>query len=111
MTTVTSTCTIGGMKILTIRDFRTRPRQARQELAQAGEAVLTLNGEPVAVMIAVEGGLAESLELLERVRGQRAVRALREAARQSGADRLGGATIDSLVAEARRERARRRPRR
>ncbi|MGH7859400.1 MAG: type II toxin-antitoxin system Phd/YefM family antitoxin [Candidatus Binatia bacterium] len=96
------------MKTLTIRDFRTRPRQAREELARAGEAVLTLNGEPVAVMLAVEDGLEEAVELIERVRAQKAVREIRAAARKSGADRLSAAAVGRMVGDVRRARARRR---
>jgi antitoxin (DNA-binding transcriptional repressor) of toxin-antitoxin stability system len=99
------------MKILTIRDFRTRPREARAELAEAGEAVLTVNGEPVAVLVAVEDGLEETVELIERVRAQRAVLALRAAARSSGADRLAPTAIGREIAAVRRERSGRRPER
>ncbi len=99
------------MKTLTIRDFRTRPREAREELVKAGEAVLTLNGEPVAVMIAVEDDFEATLQLIDRVRAQRAVRDIRAAARTSGADRLTTAAIGRMVAEARKARARRRPER
>ena len=44
------------MKTVTIRDFRTRPRQVREALKREGEAMLTANGHPVAVMIAVDAG-------------------------------------------------------
>jgi hypothetical protein len=97
------------MKTLTIRDFRTRPRQAREELAKAGEAVLTLNGEPVAVMVAVEDDFEATLQLIDRVRAQRAVREIREAARKSGAGKMSTAAIGRLVGEVRKSRARRRP--
>lgn len=97
------------MKTLTIRDFRTRPRQARKELAEAGEAVLTVNGEPVAVLLAVENGIEETVAVIERARAQIAVRALRAAARTSGADRLTTPEIDRLVSDVRRRRKRSRP--
>ena len=42
------------MKTLTIRDFRTRPRQAQKALADEGEALLTSNGRPVALMLRVD---------------------------------------------------------
>ncbi|MBL8529990.1 MAG: type II toxin-antitoxin system Phd/YefM family antitoxin, partial [Burkholderiales bacterium] len=41
------------MKTVTIRDFRTRPKQVRDALRGEREAVLTANGVPVAVMIPV----------------------------------------------------------
>ena len=53
------------MKTVTIRDFRTRPKQVRAALKQAREAVLTANGVPVAVMIAVDAGTVDqTLETL-----------------------------------------------
>jgi hypothetical protein len=97
------------MKTLTIRDFRTRPRQAREALAREREALLTVNGEPVAVMLAIDDGLDEAVALIERVRAQRAVRELRAAARRSGADRLSTAALARLIGDVRRSRARRRP--
>ena len=100
-----------AMKTLTIRDFRTRPREAREELVKAGEAVLTLNGEPVAVMVAVQDDFEATLQLIDRVRAQRAVRDIRAAARKSGADKLTGAAVGKLVGEVRKSRSRRRPER
>lgn len=97
------------MKTLTMRDFRTRPKAVREALDESGEVVLTVHGRPVAVMLSVGQDFEETLRLVERVRGQRAVQALRGAARQTGKDRLRPAEIDSLVAEVRRERAQRRP--
>jgi hypothetical protein len=96
------------VKTLTIRDFRSRPRRAREELAKAGEAVLTVNGEPVALMLALDQGLEEAVALVERVRAQRAVQELRAAARASGADKLSSAAVSKLVSDVRKQRARRR---
>lgn len=93
-----------------MRDFRTRPRAVRQVLDESGEAVLTVHGKPVALMLAVGQDLEETMRLVERVRAQRAVHALRGAARQTGVDRLSAAEIDALVAEVRRERAEQRGR-
>ena len=44
------------MKIVTIRDFGTRPSHVRDALNRDREAVLTANGRPVAVMIPVDAG-------------------------------------------------------
>lgn len=67
------------MKTVTIRDFRTRPKQVRAALKQAREAVLTANGVPVAVMIAVDAGTVDqTLETLRRARALETLRALDE---------------------------------
>ena len=44
------------MKTVTIRDFRSRPKQVREALKKEKEAVLTANGQPVALMIPVDAG-------------------------------------------------------
>ena len=98
-----------AMKILTIRDFRTRPRQAQKTLASQGEAILTSNGRPVAVMVGVDSeSLDDALEILRRARGLQALRSLRRAARAAGVERLGVGKIDALV---KKTRKRNRPRR
>jgi len=95
------------MKTLAIRDFRSRPRQAREALVKEGEAVLTASGKPVAVLFCVDSAtLDETLEILRRVKAQRALRAIRQAARKQGLGRLSGAGIDAIVAKARRKRRR-----
>jgi antitoxin (DNA-binding transcriptional repressor) of toxin-antitoxin stability system len=96
------------MKTLTMRDFRTRPKAVRQALAEAGEAVLTVHGKPVALMLAVGHDFEETLRLVESVRAQRATRALRGAARRTGRDRMQPAEVEALIAKVRRERAQRR---
>ena len=95
------------MKILAIRDFRSRPRQAREALVREGEAVLTVSGKPVAVLFCVDSGtLDETLEILQRVKAQRALRAIRQAARKRGLYRLSGSKIDAMIAKARKDRRR-----
>ena len=70
------------MKTLTIRDFRTRPRQVQQALVKEGEAVLTSNGRPVAVMLPADASsLDETLDTLRRTRALRALRAIRREAK------------------------------
>lgn len=93
------------MKTLTIRDFRTRPRQIREALVREGEALLTASGKPVAVLFCVDSRtLDETLEILKRVKAQRAVRLIRYAARRRKLDRLDSSKIDRLIAKARKVR-------
>jgi antitoxin (DNA-binding transcriptional repressor) of toxin-antitoxin stability system len=95
------------MKTLTIRDFRTRPRQAQRTIAAAGEALLTSNGRPIAVLLGVDGdSLDETLETVRRVRALRALREIRLDARLRRRDRLTMREIDAIVARARRARRR-----
>lgn len=97
------------MKIVSIRDFRNRPRTVQDELKHEREAVLTANGRPVALMIAVDAGTIDgTLEMLRRARALEAVRALREHSRRRGVDRLTVGAIDAVIAKTRKARARRR---
>jgi len=94
------------MKTVTIRDLRTRPKQVRDALRREREAVLTANGQPVAVLIPVDAGsVEETLETLRRARGLEALRAIRRESRERGLDRLSTSDIHTIIAKARRARA------
>lgn len=98
------------MTTLTIRDFRTRPRQAQDDLAKAGEAMLTSNGRPVALMIPVNAGsLDATLGMVRRARALHALQRLRESAKSSGTDRMSMGVIDQVITESRKSRKRKRP--
>ena len=47
------------MKTVTVRDLRTRPKQVRESLAHEREALLTVNGRPVAVLLPVDAGTVD----------------------------------------------------
>ena len=94
------------MKTVTIRDFRTRPKQVQDALKQEREAVLTANGRPVALMIAVDAGTVDrTLETLRRARGLESLRALRRESRERGTDKLLKADVDRIVKKARLARS------
>src|SRR5712692_7322422 len=96
------------MKTLTIRDFRTRPRQAQKALVDEGEALLTSNGRPVALMLRVDGdSLDQTMETVRRARALQAVREIRREAKARGLDRLGFRQIDAIIAKSRKARRRR----
>ena len=94
------------MKTVTIRDFRTRPKHVQDALKQERQAVLTANGRPVALMIAVDAGTVDqALETLRRARGLEALRALRRESRDRGLDQMSGAGVDEIIKKARRARS------
>jgi antitoxin (DNA-binding transcriptional repressor) of toxin-antitoxin stability system len=94
------------MKTVTIRDFRTRPKHVQDALKQERQAVLTANGRPVALMIAVDAGTVDqTLETLRRARGLEALRALRRESRDRGLDQMSGAGVDEIIKKARRARS------
>jgi antitoxin (DNA-binding transcriptional repressor) of toxin-antitoxin stability system len=95
------------MKTITIRDLRTRPREAREGLRQGEEALLTANGRPVALMVPVSSEtLDETLQALRRARAQMALAAIRANARAVGTDELSIDAIDGVVAEVRESQGR-----
>ena len=95
------------MKTITIRDFRTRPRQVRETLKQEREAMLTVNGRPVALMIPVDAAsLEETVETLRRARALEALRAIRLDAQRRGKGCITAAAIDQIVTKARKARNR-----
>jgi antitoxin (DNA-binding transcriptional repressor) of toxin-antitoxin stability system len=95
------------MKTVTIRDFRTRPKQVRDALKREREAVLTANGRPVAVMIPVDAGsIDQTLETLRRARALEALRAIRQESRRRGLARMSPRDIDAVIAKTRKARSR-----
>ena len=98
---------LASMKTVTIRDFRTRPKQVREALRHEREAVLTANGRPVAVMISVDAGTVDqTLEVVRRARGLEALRAIRQGSQKRGLGRMSIRDIDAVIAKTRKARSR-----
>jgi hypothetical protein len=96
------------MKTLTIRDFRTRPKAAQRTIAAEGEALLTSNGRPVALMLRVDSdSLDQTMETVRRARALQAVKKMRADARARGLDRLSFKQIDVIIGRSRKARRRR----
>ena len=93
------------MRFVTVRDLRLRGRDIWQTLREGEEAILTINGRPVAVLIGVrEGGLEETIRAVRQVRAQGAVSRMREMAAQRGIERLSEREIEAEVQAARSKR-------
>lgn len=90
------------MKTISIRELRNTPKVAREALEKAGEAVLTANGQPVAVLLPVTADIIEST--LRQLRLGRAIDALRRQSRMSGNDRITAAEIEVEIAAVRHGR-------
>lgn len=93
------------MRFITVRDLRLRNREIRETLRTGEEAVLTYNGNPVALLIGIQDSqLEETIRLVRRARTQVAVSRMREHARRAALDRMSGEDIDSEIRAARQER-------
>jgi hypothetical protein len=93
------------MEFVPYRLLRNQPTELKRKLEEKGELVVTVDGEPLALMLQIpKGSLEDLVLLLAQVRAQLAAAAIREQARQRG---LGNMTIkqaDTVVQEARKVR-------
>jgi hypothetical protein len=96
------------MEFVPYRVLRNQPAELRRKLKENGELVVTVDGEPLAVMLEIpKGSLEDLVLLLSQVRAQLAVATIREQARQRG---LGDMTVeqaDMMVQETRSARRKR----
>lgn len=93
------------MEFVPYRLLRNQPSELRKKLEENGELIVTVDGEPLAVMLQIPRGSLEDLVLLlAQVRAQLAVASIREAARKSGRSRMTGEQADELVRKTRQAR-------
>lgn len=95
------------MKFVNVRELRSKTATIRQDLVQAREIVLTVNGRPFALMTPVDPDtVEEELRAIRRARARAAVDRLRAQAKASGVDRLTPEAVDAEIAATRRARRR-----
>ena len=93
------------MEFVPYRLLRNQPGELRKKLEEKGELIVTVDGEPMALMLQVPKGSLEDLVLLvSQVRAQLAVATIRQQARQRGQEIMTTADADKLVQRTRRER-------
>ena len=95
------------MEFVPYRILRNQPAELRKKLEDKGELVITVDGEPLAVMIQIpKGSLEDLVLLLAQVRAQLAAASIRENARKRGLDRMTTKQADEIVRETRAKRRR-----
>jgi antitoxin (DNA-binding transcriptional repressor) of toxin-antitoxin stability system len=95
------------MKIVSVRDLRTRAAQVWKELPAEREMVITNNGRPVAILAAInESTLEESLSAFRRARAIEAVASLQRQSVARGASNMSLEEINAEIRAVRRKRAR-----
>lgn len=93
------------MEFVPYRLIRNEPNELRKKLEEQGELVVTVDGEPMAIMLQVpEGSLEDLVMLVSQVRAQLAVSKIRLNARHSGLDQISEKEVDYIVHEARAKR-------
>ena len=93
------------MEFVPYRLMRNQPKELRKKLEKQGELVITVDGEPMAIMLQVpKGSLEDLVMLVSQVRAQLAVAGIRQSARQSGKNQITDEEINSVIQEARAKR-------
>jgi len=93
------------MEFVPYRVLRNQPSELRKKLDKEGELVVTVDGEPMAVMLQIpKGSLEDLVLLLSQVRAQLAVSTIREQARKTGLNKMTVEQADVLVKETRAAR-------
>jgi hypothetical protein len=93
------------MEFVPYRMLRNQPSELRKKLDENGELVVTLDGEPLAVMLQIpKGSLEDLVLLLSQVRAQLAVATIREKARKRGLNKMTVEQADALIKETRTAR-------
>ena len=93
------------MKFVTIREFRNKTAEVREDLKTEGEIVLTANGRPFALLSRVEpDSVEQEVRALRRARARVAVERMRAQAKQRGLDGMTMDQVDELIAAVRRKR-------
>jgi len=93
------------MEFVPYRMLRNQPSELRKKLDEKGELVVTVDGEPLAIMLQIpKGSLEDLVLLLSQVRGQLAVAAIRDGARKRGRSKMTVEQADALVGKTRQAR-------
>ena len=93
------------MEFVPYRMLRNQPSELRKKLDEKGELIVTVDGEPMAVMLKIpKGSLEDLVLLLSQVRAQLAVAAIRDGARKRGRSNMTVEQADALVGKTRQAR-------
>jgi hypothetical protein len=93
------------MEFVPYRLLRNQPSALRKKLEENGELVVTVDGEPLAVMLQIpKGSLEDLVLLLSQVRAQLAAASIRENARKRGLNKMTAEKVNALVRKTRATR-------
>lgn len=93
------------MEFVPYRLMRNQPKELRKKLEKQGELVVTVDGEPLAIMLQIpKGSLEDLVMLVSQVRAQLSVARIRQNARQNGTDQMTDEEINAVVQESRTQR-------
>ena len=84
------------MKFITSREVRSNPARL-WEGTGSDESVITVNGKPRAIVVAVGEDLEETLMAFRRARVSTALEKIRQSARENGLETLSEQEIDTEI--------------
>jgi antitoxin (DNA-binding transcriptional repressor) of toxin-antitoxin stability system len=93
------------MEFVPYRMLRNQPAELRRKLAEKGELIVTVDGEPFAIMLPVnKESLEELILLVTQVQAQLAAAGIRQGARKRGLGQMTAEEAQVYVAETRKSR-------
>jgi hypothetical protein len=96
---------VNNMDYLSVRQLRSSPKNVWGKLKQQGQIVLTNNGQPIALMLEVNGAnLQEKIALLEQLEVMQAVNQMQLESVRNGNCNLSLDEINQEIAAARQDR-------
>ena len=93
------------MKFVTSREVRSNPAKLWKIIEQ-GEAIITVNGKPRAIVLPADEGFEETLSAYRQAKAEIALEKLRIYSLEKGLDKLSDEEIDEEISNTRRDRAR-----
>ena len=88
------------MKFISSREIRSNPARL-WEVREGDEAVITVNGTPRAIVVAIGEDLEETLATVRRARAATALEKIRMHSREQGLDTLPGPEIETEIRKVR----------
>ncbi|MBM3147872.1 MAG: type II toxin-antitoxin system Phd/YefM family antitoxin [Actinobacteria bacterium] len=93
------------MRFVSVRDLRSRSAELWRDLPDEREMVITSNGRPVALLVAIdESNFEESISAFRRARAVEAVARLQRDSTRRGTDGVSDEEIEAEITAVRRER-------
>ena len=93
------------MKFVTVRELRGHSAEVWRTLDEEHDIIVTSNGKPKALMIAIgEEDFEETLAAIRSARAAAAIRSMQKRGRQAGLDKMTLDEINAEIAVARAER-------
>ncbi|HXK49024.1 MAG TPA: type II toxin-antitoxin system Phd/YefM family antitoxin [Clostridiales bacterium] len=90
------------MKFVSVRDFRTKPKDIWKDLSDENTITITLNGKPLAIMLSTDPeNYEKSLDILRKVKAEQAVMAIQEKSVRKGLNKMTDEEIEAEIKAAR----------